>query len=146
MDRKAFMKTCGCSLLSASVLATLLQSCAKSNYFVQATPENHQLTLKKSVFTKSENGIISERPYVLVETAQFDFPICLYKVDDSNYSALLMQCPHKGCELQPNGSFLVCPCHGSEFSNKGVVQNPPAEENLRSFPVKSDDENIYIQL
>jgi len=63
-----------------------------------------------------------------------------------NYSALLMQCTHKGCELKPQGNYLACPCHGSEFDNKGVVQNPPAEQNLQNFQTKADDKNVYINL
>lgn len=147
MDRRNFIKSC-CVIPGMGIAATslFLQSCAKSTYFVQAVPEKNVLTIKKSAFIKVEKDKTTERPYILVETAQFNFPICLYKLDDTSYSALLMECTHKGCELHPSGSFLVCPCHGSEFSNKGVVQNPPAEENLKSFPVKSDNEHIYIQL
>jgi len=62
------------------------------------------------------------------------------------YTALLMECTHKGCELRVNGEYLVCPCHGSEFTNKGVVQNPPAEKNLRTFIVTADNENIYVEV
>lgn len=147
MDRKKFIKSC-CIIPGMGLSATslFLQSCAKSTYFVQAVPDKNILTIKKSAFIKIDKDKTSERAYILVETDQFNFPIGLYKLENNTYSALLMECTHKGCELHPNGSFLVCPCHGSEFSNKGVVQNPPAEENLKSFPVKSDNENIYIQL
>ena len=57
-----------------------------------------------------------------------------------------MQCTHKGCELQAQGDFLICPCHGSEFTNQGVVQNPPAEQDLQTFKISIDNENIYIYL
>jgi cytochrome b6-f complex iron-sulfur subunit len=67
-------------------------------------------------------------------------------INEDDYSALLLQCTHKGCELQPQGNFLICPCHGSEFTNKGVVQNPPAEQNLKTFKTSTDNENIYIYL
>ena len=86
------------------------------------------------------------RQYVLIRPESYEFPVCIYRLDDNNYSALLMKCTHKGCELQPQGNHLVCPCHGSEFSNQGVVQSPPAEENLQSFKVTTDNENIILQL
>jgi Rieske Fe-S protein len=57
-----------------------------------------------------------------------------------------MECTHKGCELQPHGSYLSCPCHGSEFNNKGAVQNPPAEHSLKTFNVITDNENIYVSI
>ena len=87
-----------------------------------------------------------QRKYVLLKSDKFNFPICIFKIGEDTYSALLMECTHNGCELQPQGDNLLCPCHGSEFSNKGVVQNPPAEENLKTFTIKTDNENIYIQL
>lgn len=85
-----------------------------------------------------------ERKYVLLKSEKFDFPICVFKLSEENYSALLMECTHKGCELHNQGEFLVCPCHGSEFSNKGVVQNPPADQNLKTFSVKTDIDHIYV--
>ena len=83
---------------------------------------------------------------MLIRAAQFNYPIIVYRLAEGTYSALLMECTHKNCELQPQGAYLVCPCHGSEFSNTGVVQNPPAEENLRTFQITQDHEHLYIQL
>jgi len=145
MERKEFIKSCGWACLSVTSMAFLLQSCASSNYFAKASTADNQIIIKKSEFLNPGTKT-SERPYVLVKSDKNNFPICIYKTGDDSYSALLLECTHKGCELQPHGDYLVCPCHGSEFSNKGVVQNPPAEENLKEFIIKTDHENIYIQL
>ena len=146
MDRKEFIKTCGLACFGATALASLLQSCATNNYFAQTTVNKNQLVLKKSEFISIEKDKTVNRKYVLVKTEKYNFPICIYKTSEENYSALLMECSHKGCELQPHGDYLICPCHGSEFSNTGVVQNPPAEQNLQSFKITTDHDNIYIQL
>ncbi|MES2382015.1 MAG: Rieske (2Fe-2S) protein [Bacteroidota bacterium] len=146
MDRKEFIKTCGLACLGATALVSLLQSCATNNYFAQTTVNKNQLVLKKSEFISIEKDKMVNRKYVLVKTEKYNFPICVYKTSEENYSALLMECSHKGCELQPHGAYLICPCHGSEFSNTGVVQNPPAEQNLHSFKITTDNDNIYIQL
>ncbi|MES2726972.1 MAG: Rieske 2Fe-2S domain-containing protein [Bacteroidota bacterium] len=146
MDRKEFIKTCGLACFGATALASLLQSCATNNYFAQTTVNKNQLVLKKSEFISIEKDKTVNRKYVLVKTEKYNFPICVYKTSEENYSALLMECSHKGCELQPHGDYLICPCHGSEFSNTGVVQNPPAEQNLQSFKITTDNDNIYIQL
>lgn len=146
MDRKEFIKTCGFACLSGSVFSTVLQGCGSANYFAQNTVADKILTIQKSEFIKVDKDKQTERKYVLVKLEKFNFPICIYKLDKDTYSALFMECSHKGCELQPHGVYLICPCHGSEFSNKGVVQNPPAEENLISFKTTTDDDNIYIQL
>jgi len=146
MERRNFIKQCGVACIGGTTLVALFQSCANTNYFAPVSVENDQITIKKSEFVKVKKDKLVQRKYVLVKTEKYNFPICVYKISEENYSALLMHCTHNGCELNPHGDYLICPCHGSEFSNKGVVQNPPAEENLKSFQIKTNNENIYIQL
>jgi len=57
-----------------------------------------------------------------------------------------MQCSHQGAELQASGDFLQCPAHGSEFDKKGVVTNGPANNNLRTFPVRANANELFIDL
>jgi len=146
MERKDFIKSCGYICVGGAALAMLLDSCASTNYFAQADSTGSQIVMKKTEFLKVVKDKNVERKYVLVKSEKFNFPICVYKTGGEKYSALLMQCTHNGCELQPQASYLVCPCHGSEFSNQGVVQNPPAEQNLQTFKILTDHEHIYIQL
>ncbi len=145
MDRKEFIKTCGIACLGGSALSVFLQSCASANYFAQTSLNENKIILPKIEFIKTQDDKTSQRKYVLVKTEKLNFPICIYKTGEE-YTALLLECTHKGCELHPSGDFLICPCHGSEFTNKGIVQNPPAEENLKTFLITTDHENIYIQL
>ncbi len=146
MKRKEFIKTCGFACIGMTGLSVALQSCAGANYFAQSSISNNQIAIKKTEFFKTEKEKQTERSYILVKSEKLNFPICIYKIDEQNYSAILLECTHKGCELKPQGDYLICPCHGSEFTKQGIVQNPPAEENLKSFIIKSDNENLYIQL
>ncbi|MFA7379105.1 MAG: Rieske (2Fe-2S) protein [Bacteroidia bacterium] len=146
MDRKEFIKTCGFACLGGATLAVLLESCAGTNYFAQTSYANNKITIRKSEFFRITKDKTIQRKHVLVRHDKFSYPICVYKLGGENYSALLMQCTHKGCELQAQGDFLICPCHGSEFNNHGVVQNPPAEQDLQTFKISTDNENIYIYL
>ncbi|MFI5171728.1 MAG: ubiquinol-cytochrome c reductase iron-sulfur subunit [Chitinophagales bacterium] len=146
MKRKDFIRTCGLACLSGSILAATLESCQRSVYFAQSSFANNIITINKTEFISIINNKTVTRKFILVKTEQFIFPICIYKLNETEYSALLMECTHKGCELQPQGNYLVCPCHGSEFTNKGYVQNPPAEQNLKSFKTTTDNEYLYIQL
>ncbi len=146
MDRKEFIRTCGFACLGGATLAVLLESCAGTNYFAQTNYVNNQIAIPKNEFIKVTKDKSIQRKYVLVRHDKFSYPICVYKLDEENYSALLMQCTHKGCELQAQGDFLICPCHGSEFTNQGVVQNPPAEQDLQTLKISTDNENIYIYL
>ncbi|MEO6165944.1 MAG: Rieske 2Fe-2S domain-containing protein [Chitinophagales bacterium] len=146
MYRKDFIKVCGMVCLSGTALSTLLQSCASSNYFAATTVANNKVGIKKTEFIAEADNKSIARKFVLVKIPQYNFPIGVYKISEEQYSAVLMECTHKGCELRTQGTYLVCPCHGSEFSNTGIVQNPPAEENLKTFQITHDHDNIYIQL
>jgi Rieske Fe-S protein len=57
-----------------------------------------------------------------------------------------MRCTHQGAELTAYGDKLVCSAHGSEFDNKGNVQNAPAEKPLKTFPVFIDNKTLKISL
>lgn len=147
MDRKNFIKTCGLACLSCAVVTPILQGCSTADHYVKADTKGSMLVIKKAEFIKTgANSKMAYHKYVILKNEQLNFPICIYRFTANEYTALLMRCTHKGCEVKPQGDFLVCPCHGSEFTNRGVVQTAPAQENLKAFNIKTDDENIYIQL
>lgn len=146
MNRKEFIRNAGYAIVGGSAAVLLLQNCASASYFAPHVLSNKQITIKKLEFVYVEKNKTIQRKYILVKTSMYDFPVCIYKLSEQNYTALLLKCTHKGCELKPHGDYLSCPCHGSEFSNTGTVQNPPAEENLKTFHVKTDNDNIYVQL
>lgn len=146
MERKEFIKTCGLVCLSGTALSVFLESCGTAAYFAQSNLVNNQIAIKKSEFTYLRKEQVLQRKFVMLKSERHEFPICIYKHGEADYSALYLECTHKGCEVKPNDNFLVCPCHGSEFTSKGVVQNPPAERNLKQFKVTSNDDTIYIHL
>lgn len=144
MERKEFIRECGIFCLGSLVAGSLLESCM-GNYYAITKFENNRIIIAKSEFIKIKDGVEKPRKYVLVTNNKLRYPICVFKINDTKYSALYMECTHNSCELNPHGDYLICPCHGSEFSNVGKVQNPPAETDLKQFKTTSDDENIYIQ-
>ncbi len=144
MNRKEFFKACGIMGIGLPVAASLLESCSGPQYFAKANFSGNFAIIKKSEFVKIDKNKTTFRKYVLLKPEKFNYPICIFHEGGENYSAVLMECTHKGCELKPHGDYLSCPCHGSEFTTRGVVQNPPAEQNLRTFKVRSDNENIYV--
>lgn len=146
MDRKEFIKTCGFACIGGSGLALLLESCTGTNYFAKTTNTANQIIIPKIEFINKSGKKIADRELIIVRHEKYNFPICVFKLDEENYSALLMQCTHKGCELRPQGNYLACPCHGSEFNNKGVVQNPPAEQNLQTFNTRTDSKYVYVTI
>jgi len=142
MDRKEFLKTCGFACMGGTFLGTVLAGCTSSKT-ISGNISQSDLVVPVSSFLKKDKTF---RQYIVVHNEQLEYPICLYRFSEAQYSALLMRCPHQGAELQVFGDRLQCPAHGSEFTDKGVVQNGPADTNLRTFPVTIQNEQIKISL
>lgn len=144
MNRNKFIKTCGSICASSTVLSMLLQSCGSIHYAAHTLVGN-TIKLSEAEFKEIKNGQTIDRSFVIVKENSLLYPICVYKKGDS-ITALLMQCTHQGCEVNPNPYSLVCPCHGSEFDTNGEVLNPPAEEPLVTYQVTIDQNYYSIHL
>lgn len=125
-----------------TIMAALLSNCTPV-YYAASQTNGKKLTVKKTEFT-DEKG--KPRAFVVIRNEKLAFPVCVYRFEGEIYIALSTECTHSSCEVQPNKTSLVCPCHGSEFSNHGKVLNPPAETDLKKYKVSADNENIYIEL
>lgn len=142
MERKEFLKTCGFACLSGTLLVALLEGCGSTRE-VSGTIEHSDMVVPVSSF---QTGKDSFKRYVVVQNDQLKYPICVYRFNETQYTALLMRCTHQGAELQVFGDKLECPAHGSEFNNKGVVLNGPADTDLRTFPVTLQNNQLHISL
>jgi len=145
MERRKFLKSSCYSAIGVTLSASLLQSCG-AIYYANATLENNRLQVAKTEFQRIKNDKVVNRTFILLKTDEMDYPICLYKTNDDEYTASLLKCTHNGCELNVGGGIYSCPCHGSEFSTFGKVLEGPAEKNLKTFNIETDHENIYINL
>ena len=96
--------------------------------------------------TVSKDKNSAYRSFLIIRNDALQYPICVYRFSNTEYSALWMRCSHQGSELQASGDFLQCPAHGSEFNNKGKVTNGPADNNLRTFPVTVNNNELFIDL
>ncbi len=142
MERKEFLKTCGLACFGGAFAGSLLTACHSSK-LINGEIANSNLVVPISSFVTKDKGF---RKYVVVHNDLLEFPICVYRISDTEYSALLMKCTHQGAELEVFGDRLVCPAHNSEFNKAGIVQNGPAETNLRKFPVTIQNDQIKISL
>lgn len=131
--------------VGGAAMATLLQSCGLSKTLTGTISDSDLLVALTDFETKAGNEI-HDKKYVIVNNDTLKFPICVYRQDAQNYTALWMQCTHQGAELQVFGDKLQCPAHGSEFDNKGNVTNSPASQSLRSFPVTIVNNQLKISL
>lgn len=100
--------------------------------------ENGKLKIKKTDFAQDK--------WLVVNSNRANGPVLLSKNEQEEYSAVLMICTHKQCEVKPVGTMLACPCHGAEFSFAGKVIKEPADKDLQSYTTSSDENIVYIHL
>lgn len=143
MNRQEFIKTCGFACAGVLVFGSTFHSCS-SVKMVSGIIEDDVIIVNLSDFIiEKENSF---RKYVIVQNDKLKFPISLYRINDTQYSALWMQCTHQGTELTAFGDRLQCSAHGSEFDKNGNVTNGPASNNLKTFPVVIEKESLKISL
>ncbi len=152
MDRKDFIKTCGFACLGSIAIVSGLQGCSSSG-FLSGSSEllngkivGDDLVVPVSDFEIKKGKARDFRRYVIVQNEILKYPVCVYRFSENDYTALWMRCTHQGTELQVFGNQLQCPAHGSEFTNRGTVQNGPAEMKLRTFPVRIENNQLKISL
>lgn len=141
MERRKFIKTSCIACLGGFSIAALAESCTVSKQYSAAISGSDMIVPLKQ-FENTGGGF---KQYVVVQNDALKYPVCIYRFSEKEYKALWMSCPHQGAELQVFGSKLQCPAHGSEFDNTGKVTNAPATENLRSFPLTIENENLKIK-
>lgn len=145
MDRREFIKNSCTACLSATVLTAALSSCTPTRYSSGVLGKDG-LFLDANEFVTTQNGKPAYRSFVIVRNDALQFPVCVYRFNETEYSALWMRCTHQGTELQASGDRLQCTAHGSEFDNKGSVRTGPADRSLRSFPVTVSNNQLFIDM
>jgi Rieske Fe-S protein len=145
MDRRNFIRKGCVACLSVAGIGVLAASCTSSQ-FVTGKLSDDGITVDPEDFAVKKNGKETYRSFIIVRNDALQYPICLYRFNEKEYSAVWMQCSHQGTELQVSGEYLHCPAHGSEFNSRGKVSNGPANKDLRSFPVTVSDNQLFIDL
>jgi Rieske Fe-S protein len=145
MKRRDFIKNSCTACLSVSLLSALAVSCMPTKYTVGKLTRDG-LRVSKDDFKIRQQGSTSYSSFIIVRNESLLFPICIYRFSETDYSAIWMKCAHQGAELNASGDKLQCPAHGSEYNNRGEVTNGPAVNNLRTFPVKVLDTEIFIDM
>ena len=145
MDRREFIKNSCTACLTATVIGTAVSSCTATRY-ISGTLGNDGLFVDANEFVTKQNGKPVYRSFIIIRNDALQYPVCVYRFNDNEYSALWMQCTHQGTELQASGDRLQCTAHGSEFDNKGSVKTGPADRSLRNFPVTVSNSQLFIDM
>ena len=107
-------------------------------HYVNTTVSGNRLLIRRVDFGSGR--------FALVDAPGLPLPLYVYRSDDGEFSAVSTRCMHRGCQVEPAAEHLVCPCHGSEYSNTGEVLKGPTQEPLRRLPIVVEGETIVIQL
>lgn len=145
MNRRQFVHLSCAACGGIPVASLVFASCQPIHYVTGTLTQDGILLSPVEFLDPAEKGAVY-RKYIIVRNEQLEYPICLYRLSETEYSALLMQCTHQGTELQAGGDRLHCPAHGSEYDQKGIVRQGPSEINLRKFAVEADNRGILIHL
>lgn len=145
MTRKDFIVNACTACMTVGGISALLTGCSATRY-VAGNLGKDGLEISKDEFKITQKGNTAFRSFIIIRNDALQYPICVYRFNDTEYCALWMRCTHQGTELQASGDFLQCPAHGSEFNNKGRVTNGPADNGLRTFPVTINDNELFIDL
>jgi cytochrome b6-f complex iron-sulfur subunit len=122
-------------LLGASAVS--LASCAGVAYVVPRVAAG-RLAVDRSQ--------IGEDGQAFLQAPGMERPVYVRRLASGELVAVLASCTHQGCQPEPIGDRLVCPCHGSEFAFDGAVLQGPAERPLARYPVSTEGDDIVVRL
>jgi cytochrome b6-f complex iron-sulfur subunit len=120
-------------VLGASTFS--LASCAGAPYIVP------RMSPGRLVVSSGELGHDGQ---AFVQGPGMERPVFVRRLSSGELVAVLASCTHRGCQPEPVGDRLVCPCHGSEFAFDGTVLEGPAEQPLTRYPVVIEGEDIAV--
>ena len=117
--------------------AFLLNSCGTSKALTtDYSVIGKELKIRLSAF--------SEKSHLVFDDNKLEIPVYVSKHSEIYFQAFLMKCTHRNCTVTATGPVMVCPCHGSEFNNKGQVLTGPASEPLLEFKIKKTESELIV--
>ena len=91
-------------------------------------------------------GELGPEGQAFVQGPGMERPVYVRRLGSGELVAVLASCTHQGCQPEPVGDRLACPCHGSEFAFDGAVLQGPAERPLTRYPVSIEGEDVIVRI
>jgi cytochrome b6-f complex iron-sulfur subunit len=139
MNRRRFLEQleAASALGLAGSIGLPLTGCIGFHY-VNATMTGSRMSIAVREF---ERG-----PFVLVDRPDDTHPLYVFRHPDGAFTAVSTRCMHQGCQVEPDAGHLICPCHGSEYTNDGQILKGPTPLPLVRFPARLVGDQVVIDL
>lgn len=126
MDRKEFFSKVFVGGGSFFFAPAVLDSCSTNNS--AGTTGNTTIDLNSSDFAALKN----------VGGFAYSGNVVIFRTSETAYTAVSRICTHEGCTVSFDSASkrLVCPCHGAQYSNSGLVLQGPATRSLTVYTTK----------
>ena len=135
MTRRDFSRNAGLTLLSATGLMTLSTlSCSDDDSPTSPGGSTGGLTI--NINDHAALGQVGGVKAFSYEGT----PIYVFRTGENSFRALSRLCTHQSCEVdwEASSKKLICPCHGSEFSDTGAALKGPATRALPEYTTAFD--------
>ncbi len=139
MERRDFLHSgcLGCAGLLMGTGLLSLTGCA-SLPLVKVESDGRELDVPLTAF--------AEGSQVIVRSPKLSYDVLLMRLPDGAARSVYLRCTHEDQPLTATATGLHCPSHGSRFSLDGSVQEGPATEPLRTFPVRREADHLIVEL
>lgn len=124
--------------LGSGVISTFLASCSTLP-ILKTTVDDGRIAFDPAIFT-------SEVTALRLRTKKLEHDVLVVKKAEDSYRAIYMQCTHNQFDLSANRKQIFCTSHGAEFNLEGNVTKGPAKENLKTFPVISENGKLFVHV
>jgi cytochrome b6-f complex iron-sulfur subunit len=121
-----------------AALACAAAACSSDEGGAVTAPTGNGITINGNTMTipLAQNSALDRANGMIIVTQA---RVAVIRLSATDYRTLSSVCTHEGCTVNAfNGSQVICPCHGSQFSTSGAVVRGPAGAPLRSFPTTFD--------
>ena len=146
LSRRGFLSATSAALLSC----LLAPACGGGDGPV--APGGGTITPPPAGSVSFSNGLVTVRVGLVPELAGIDGHLVIAASDADRradlvvinlgggvFRAFTSVCTHEGCTVSGYANRrLVCPCHGSEYDQRGVPVAGPAPAPLREYPTTYD--------